>query len=62
MIDLCQKRWEAIHHMTIPSILTLEDCQTLADMGSYAVIKGGMVRYFESESIETEKLLREWEL
>lgn len=56
------KLWAAISRMTIPEVLTIEDCQTLADMGSYAVIKGGMVRYFESESIETEKLLREWEL
>lgn len=62
MIDLYQKQWAAIYRMTTPEILTIEDCQVLADIGSYAVIKGGRVRYFESKNIETEKLLREWEL
>lgn len=62
MIDLCQKKWEAIHHMTIPSMITLEDCQVLYDMGSYPVIHDGVVKYFTSENIETEKKMREWEL
>lgn len=57
-----EKQWNAISRMTTPEVLTIEDCQTLSDMGSYAVIKSGIVRYFESESLETEKLLREWEL
>lgn len=62
MIDLHQKQWAAISRMTMPEVLTIEDCQVLTDIGSYAVIKSGMVRYFMSENDETEKLLREWEL
>lgn len=57
-----EKQWAAISRMTTPEVLTIEDCQTLADMGSYAVIKSGIVRYFTNENFELEKRFREWEL